>query len=159
MQTSLILDIFDSVVHGMPMSAKLMERARTSEAAIYDKTATARFCDALERAATSYSVGELFKLALARSEPEADGRPASSSASLRGFIEMVRTVCDVQGGLSDDELRHYFEIVDTSRDGRLDLGEFEAILEVLRKAGQDEQAAMEKKMVEGPAATGAGGGR
>ena len=142
----LILGLVDSVVLGAPMPPALMERASAAEAAIYNKPPIARFCDALERAATSYSVEEMFRLAVSRSTPELDGKPAQS-ASLAGFVQMVRTVCDITGGLSDDELKRYFELVDTSGDGRVDLSELEEILGVLRKAGEAEEKEREAKSV------------
>ena len=134
----LILSITDAVQLGEPLPAPLMERARRSEEAIFNKTRIASFCDALERAMTTYSTWEMFKLALSRSEPEVDGKPARS-ASLAGFIDMVGIVCDIKDGLTDEELQHYFDLVDTSGDGRIDAAELGKILVVLRKAGEAEK--------------------
>lgn len=132
----LILGLIDFESCGAPMPQQLMERVRESEGRIYNKSATARFCDALERTMTSYSAAEMYRIAIDNSEP-VDGAPPPEM-SLKGFIAMVRTLCHVEGGLTDEELAAYFAAADKNGNRGLDLAELEAILGSLRRAADPE---------------------
>ena len=114
----------------------LLKRAHEAEAKIYDRSRTARFCDAFERGMTSYRAGEMFSMALDFTDA-VDGK-LSESASKKGFFEMVKTVCGSIDGLSDDELSAVFNAVDTDDNGTLDSIELEQIVVSLRNMANAE---------------------
>lgn len=132
----LVISLVDNTHHGQPMPTKLMQKAAEAEAKIYNKSPTARFCDALERGLTSYNLPEMYSIALSHTDA-VDGSPPKA-VSLQGFIAMVRIVCGIEGGLSDEELANHFQAVDTSGNGTLDEGELGHITETLRQVAATE---------------------
>ena len=148
----LVIGLVDNTHHGTPMPEKLMDEAREAEAKIYDKSPAARFCDALERGMTSYNTAEMYSMALSHSDA-VDGKPPER-VSFHGFIAMVRIVCSIEGGLSEDVLAGHFKAVDTSGNGTLDQSDFEHIVANLRKGADVEStievvSAPDKKVAEG----------
>ena len=139
----LIVALVDHTHHGRPMPKKLMQKAAEAEDKIYNKSPTARFADALERGMVSYSLAEMFAIALDATNP-VDGKPPVS-ASLDGFLSMVRTVCSIEGGLTDEDLARTFKAVDTDGNGTLEEDELAQILEPLRLEVAAEQALIEAR--------------
>ena len=142
---ALILGIIDNAESDIPMCPKLMKRALESERSIFDKSTTQCFCDALERALEAYSYDELFALAIGNSAP-VNGMPPSQ-VDLPGFIQMVRSVCTVEGDsrerseewLTDEDLLCVVNSVDVLRGSRrsswqggLNRKEVERVVEALR---------------------------
>ena len=155
----LIVALVDHTHHGSPMPKKLLQKAAEAEDKIYNKSPTARFADALERAMVSYSLAEMFAMALDATEPM-DGKPPES-ASLDGFLSMVHTVCSIEGGVTDEDLTSNFKAVDTSGNGTLEEDELAQIFETLRLEMAAEQALIEasKALDTYPSRCGSGAGR
>ena len=139
---ALILGIIDNDESDIPMCPKLMQRARESERSIFDRSTEQRFRDALEQALATYSCDELFALAINFSAPVNSMPPPQ--VDLPGFIEMVRSVCRVEGDsenwmtAEDLELtRSSFDIVDgVAGSGGLNSDEVEKVVEILRRANE-----------------------
>ena len=138
----LLLSIIVNVITGAPLPDTLYERAREAEAVIYNISPLGVFCNAFERALISYTLDELFEIGLDESGPDSDGEPPTA-LSPPGFVAMVRTVCDLKDDVSDDltdeQLRSYFDEVDTSGDGAVDREEFGAIVASLQRILNNER--------------------
>lgn len=137
----LIVALVDHTHHGSPMPKKLLQKVAEAEDKIYNKSPTARFVDALERGMVSYSLAEMFAMALDATEPMNGNLP--ESASLDGFLSMVHTVCSIEGGVTDEDLTRNFKAVDTSGNGTLEEDELAQILETLRLEMAAEQVLIE----------------
>ena len=135
---ALILGIIDNDESDIPMCPKLMQRARESERSIFDRTTEQHFSNALERAIATYSYNEIYALAMNFSAP-VNGTPPPQ-VDMPGFIQMVRSVCRVEGnsgdGMTDEDLAcvvKSFEIVDAvAGNGGLNRDEVEKVVEILQ---------------------------
>lgn len=144
--STLVESIVDNITNGCPMPSELLALARRAESSLFGQSPIRRFHISLERVmSNSYSIPELFRLALELSEKSEDGRVATEVSS-KGFVKMIRTVCsgaergdtpsgedNAMGvGVTDAELTALFVELDTNCDGLLDVGEVGAIMQRLR---------------------------
>lgn len=74
--------------------------------------------------------------------------PLKDQRSSPACVAVVRTVCNIEGGLSDAELEMHFRTVDTSGNGGLDPTEVAQIVESLRKAAANESQVPTTKVAE-----------
>ena len=128
----LIISLVDNTHHGREMPKKLLEGAAAAESKIYMKSPTPSFSYLLERAMVSYSVTEMYELALTLTV-SVDGLSLSAQkVSPKGFVAMMRVLCNIEGSFPDEEeLRPYFKAVVISAEGALDHHDFARLIQVL----------------------------
>ena len=128
----LIISLVDNTHHGREMPKKLLEGAAAAESKIYMKSPTPSFSYLLERAMVSYSVTEMYELALSLTV-SVDGLSLSAQkVSPKGFIAMMRVLCNIKGSVpGEEELGRYFKAVVISAEGALDHHDFARLIQVL----------------------------
>jgi predicted ferric reductase len=128
----LIISLVDNTHHGREMPKKLLEGAAAAESKIYMKSPTPNFSNLLERAMVSYSVTEMYELALTLTV-SVDGLSLSAQkVSPKGFVAMMRVLCNIEGSFPDEEeLGPYFKAVVISDEGALDHHDFARLIQVL----------------------------
>ena len=128
----LIISLVDNTHHGREMPKKLLEGAAAAESKIYMKSPTPSFSYLLERAMVSYSVTEMYELALSLTV-SVDGLSLSAQkVSPKGFVAMMRVLCNIEGSVpGEEELGRYFKAVVISAEGALDHHDFARLIQVL----------------------------